>query len=113
MTLNGAIIGFGNVATTAHMPLWKKDKRFNIKAVLEPDAQRADKARAMLPGIALYNDMDRMLKNEQLDFVDICSPPCTHKQYITEACCAGLHVLCEKPLVCSVAELFALMATNG
>ena len=36
---------------------------------------------------------------ETLDFVDICAPPGSHAALIKRALDAGLHVLCEKPLV--------------
>jgi predicted dehydrogenase len=57
-----------------------------------------------------------MLAGEKLDFVDICTPPATHGGLIRSALRQGLHVLCEKPLVCrreELAGLSGLVAETG
>jgi predicted dehydrogenase len=52
-----------------------------------------------------------MLEREasNLDFVDICTPPCWHGEIALAALNQGLHVLCEKPLTTSTAEATALI----
>ncbi len=49
-----------------------------------------------------YDTVDDLLSGETLDFVDICAPPGSHAALIGRALDAGLHVLCEKPLVTRV-----------
>lgn len=46
-----------------------------------------------------YVDLDAMLARERLDALAILSPPETHEAFLEAALAAGLHVLCEKPLV--------------
>ena len=46
----------------------------------------------------LYHDFDEMLKNEELDYVDIALPTYLHCYYTCKALNAGHHVLCEKPM---------------
>lgn len=46
-----------------------------------------------------YSDLDDMLRAERLDAVAILSPSPTHERYLYAAADAGLHALCEKPLV--------------
>ncbi len=46
-----------------------------------------------------YTDLDHMLRAERLDAIAILSPSETHEAYLERALLAGLHVLCEKPLV--------------
>ena len=43
-----------------------------------------------------YNDL---LKDPEIDVIDICTPPYIHKEEIIQAMRAGKHVICEKPLV--------------
>ena len=57
-----------------------------------------------------YLDLKAMLKDEQLDALAILSPHVTHAEYLDAALEAGLHVLCEKPLVWGVEDLGALAA---
>jgi hypothetical protein len=46
-----------------------------------------------------YTALDRMLARHRLDAIAILSPAETHAGYLEAALEAGLHVLCEKPLV--------------
>ena len=103
--LRGAILGFGNVAEHAHLPVWQRNHHFRIDAVLEPHPGRAKLARTLLPGARIYSDVDSLLAGSDLDFVDVCAPPCFHADLVLKACEAGLHVFCEKPLVTSSESL--------
>ena len=103
--LRGAIIGFGNVARHAHLSAWKENDHFKIVGVVEPDPERAKLAGELLPEARVYPEVDPLLTEKPLDFVDICAPPCFHCDLILKACTAGLHVFCEKPLVTSLESL--------
>ena len=41
---------------------------------------------------------DDLLNDEEIDVIDICTPPYAHKEMIVKALRAGKHVICEKPL---------------
>jgi len=45
-----------------------------------------------------YNDYHEMLKDPDIDVVDIIVPPSLHSRCIIDALNAGKHVICEKPL---------------
>ena len=101
----GALVGFGNVAARAHLPLWQEHADFVIEAVVEPDPQRAELAAEILPQARRYTDLQQLLAKESLDFVDICTPPVQHEELVTAACRGGMHVFCEKPLVTTLASM--------
>ena len=103
--LRGAVIGLGNVAIHGHLPGWlgRPDVRIVAAADSRP-AQRAE-CEARLPGARWYDSPEDLLAGEPLDFVDISTPPSSHAPLIQSALERGLHVLCEKPLVSSPAEL--------
>src|SRR5712671_6622492 len=44
-----------------------------------------------------YRDFFSLLADEEIDVVDICTPPAVHATMIVEAVEAGKHVICEKP----------------
>jgi len=44
------------------------------------------------------DDYTKIIKDQQIDVVDICTPPFLHKRMVEEALLAGKHVICEKPL---------------
>ena len=44
-------------------------------------------------------DFEDLLNDQEIDVIDICTPPYVHKEGIIKAMKAGKHVICEKPLV--------------
>jgi myo-inositol 2-dehydrogenase / D-chiro-inositol 1-dehydrogenase len=106
--LRGGIIGLGNVAMGAHAPGWTRRPDVEIVAVTDVRPERRGECAALLPGAAWYDSAEALIAGASLDFVDICTPPSSHAQLIGTALEGGLHVLCEKPLVCSPEALAAL-----
>lgn len=66
---------------------------------------KAGLCRDELPQSAFYSTVDELLDNEDVDFVDIATPPGTHAELIYKALGCGKHVLCEKPLVLAAEDL--------
>jgi predicted dehydrogenase len=106
--LRGAIIGLGNIATRGHVPAFHDEdvcRHLKIVAVMDVVEQNREKARELLPGSKFYTDIHSLLHNEQLEFVDICTPPHTHAEYIKACAARGVHIICEKPLTESQATV--------
>jgi len=103
--LRGALVGFGNVALHAHLPAWRKSRHFRMDAVVEPLPERVGLIKELLPKARIYPDLDHLLEEGLVDFVDICTPSCFHAELMLRACRSGFHVFCEKPLFSSVADL--------
>ncbi|HEV7276661.1 MAG TPA: Gfo/Idh/MocA family oxidoreductase [Devosiaceae bacterium] len=55
-------------------------------------------------------DFDELLAMDDLDIVDICTPPGIHYGQIIAGLRAGKHVVCEKPLVGSLAQVDEVIA---
>jgi predicted dehydrogenase len=106
--LRGAIIGLGNAAIHAHLPVWQRSEAFTIEAIVEPTPERAELGRRLLPQARIYSSMEAMLVADGVDFVDICTPPCFHAELALAACNSGLHVFCEKPLSISAERLIEI-----
>ena len=51
-----------------------------------------------LTGISTYESLDEMLKNPDIDVIDICLPPNQHAPATIAALNAGKNVFCEKPI---------------
>jgi predicted dehydrogenase len=100
----GAIIGFGNVAALGHLPAWRARPDARIVAVVDIDPARRALAQSLLPDVRPYEDAAALLARERLDFVDVATPPDTHAALILQAMRAGCDVLCEKPLVTTLAD---------
>lgn len=85
-------------------------------ALSDPNVAQAEElARAY--GIAgVYKDYRQMLEAEQLDVVDICSPPRTHAELAIRSLKAGAHALIEKPMAINTEEcdqILAVAQENG
>ena len=106
--LRGGIIGLGNVAVHGHVPAWREREDVEIVAVSDARAERRTACAEALPGARWHDSVDALLDEARLDFVDICTPPSSHASLIQQALRRGLHVLCEKPLVHSAADLAAV-----
>jgi predicted dehydrogenase len=102
--LRGALIGFGFIAERGHAPAYAAGAApLEIVAVAEPCVQRHAAIAAALPWARVYSSHAELLARENLDFVDICTPPSEHASIALAAFDRGLHVLCEKPLATSPA----------
>ena len=98
----GAGIGAQHLAGFRALP-----DRFEVRAICDLDVARA-RAMAGDGPIACLDALDAVLADPAIDLVDICLPPHLHFEVACAALAAGKHVICEKPLVRSLAEADAL-----
>jgi predicted dehydrogenase len=103
--LRGAIVGLGNVALGVHGPGFRRREDVEIVAVSDLAPERRAAAASVLPRARWYDSTSSLLDEVPLDFIDICTPPSSHTPAVTAALARGVHVLCEKPLVCSREDL--------
>lgn len=108
--MKGALIGFGKIAQTGHIPAWIRamhDGEAAITAVYDTDLRAKAECRRMYPFLRFYDNIEELLATERPDFIDICSPPHSHLPLIKEAMSRGIHILCEKPVCQSYKEFSA------
>jgi len=96
--LNGAVVGFGNIAARGHWPALAAAAAVRIVAVVDAAPERRAAAAALAPGLRCYATLAELAREQSLDFVDICTPPDSHVALAAESLARGWHVLCEKPL---------------
>ena len=101
----GAGIGAEHLAGYRALP-----DRFAVVAMCDMDTVRAAKATAGDPAIAILDRIDAVLADPRIDLVDICLPPHLHFPVSVQVLNVGKHVICEKPLVRSLAEADQLEA---
>ena len=78
--------------------------------ICDVDPERARRLAAAVPDASICADLGEVLERAEVDVVDICLPPFLHYEAVTQALAAGKHVICEKPLVGSLAEIDELAA---
>ncbi|KUK13919.1 MAG: Gfo/Idh/MocA family oxidoreductase [Synergistetes bacterium] len=93
------IVGSG-YASQLHLNGYRKVSGVPVRIKAIADIVE-DKARRMaeIYGIEnVFSDYRRILDDEEIDVVDICTPPFLHPVMVRESLEAGKHVICEKPL---------------
>jgi predicted dehydrogenase len=110
--LRAALIGTGNIARQHVRGLKAHADRADLVAVLDVDLARATAFAAEFGIAGVYNDTAKFLAESRADLVHICTPPSFHASLAIAAMEAGAHVLCEKPLCASLAELDLIQAAE-
>ncbi len=93
------VVGMG--VGQAHLLCWPEVRGATAVAVAETDPDRRARA-ARDWGLPATASVDELLEFG-VDVVDLCTPPAGHEEQIVRCLEAGVHVICEKPLVDSVA----------
>ncbi len=78
----GAIVGCGAVACQAHVPAWRAASAFRMVAAVDPVSAHRAQLQALLPKVRCYERLEALLENEELDFLDVCTPPVLHEEGI-------------------------------
>lgn len=78
-------------------------------AVAEIDPARLAIAGEDFPGIGLFSSLDAMLDGSDVNLVTIITPHNTHASLALTCLKAGRHVVCEKPLAITTAEVDAMI----
>jgi predicted dehydrogenase len=106
MAYHGMLIGCGYVSKF-HLDAWSDIDGVNMVAVVDLDEKKARKQAKAFRVRRYYTDYRAALEAEadKLDFVDIATPPETHREMVGEAARRGLQVLCQKPIAPALADL--------
>lgn len=105
-TFKVGLVGLG-WAASGHIPSFGANPDCEIAAVCTTKDPAA--AKAMVGAdVAVYSDYADFLKHPGLDVVDICTPHHLHASQAIAAAQAGKHLMIEKPLATSYADLLAM-----
>jgi len=81
---------------------------FDVKVICDLNLQRATEVAAKYRIQEVTESFDLICRRSDIDVLDICTPPNLHLDQIQSALKAGKHVICEKPLVASLAAVDSL-----
>ena len=84
-----------------------------VAALADTSAEMIARTRSEVPALAAaaaFDDYRRMLAEVECDAAVISTPHTQHTEQVLACLDAGLHVLCEKPLACSVADTRKVVA---
>lgn len=101
----GAGIGRAHVIGYSQLP-----DAFEVACVCDLNLARAEEAASLAQNAKAVTSLDDVLADPAIDIVDICLPPGLHVSMSIKALEAGKHVVCEKPIAGSLADMRKLMA---
>ena len=99
-----------------HFRCWKAVENVEIAAICEVNPKFAEEVQKTtgnieqaedaidLSNVELYTDLDKMLKEAELNAVSITLPTYLHADSSIKSLFAGVHVLCEKPMALNVED---------
>ena len=103
---NVGVVGYG-WAATAHIPAINACENAQVTAIYSSrplDAEALSKEYGS--PIKVYNDFTEMVQDDSIDVVDLTSYPQQHKDQAVQAAQAGKHLIIEKPLALSLADVY-------
>jgi predicted dehydrogenase len=104
--LGVGLIGSFRWAEKAHLPGYAANPRVNLVAICDIERDRAEAMAQRFGAKRIYTDHREMLKDPEIEMVDVCTPTHTHLPLSMDAIAAGKHVLCEKPLATEAEPAF-------
>ena len=109
--LKVAIIGAGGISRT-HMPGWQNSEHAEVVAASDVNRPQLEAWGKTWNVDRLTTEVQEIIDDPSIDIVDICTPNMTHTALVLAALDAGKHVICEKPLAPTPAEIRQMIAAR-
>ena len=102
--LGVAIIGCGGVAQE-YVKAFQNDERSEIRVLVSRNAANAQRYKDRYElSCEVATDSERILGQQNIDVVVVCTPHNRHTEYVVAAAEAGKHVIIEKPIAITMAD---------
>ncbi len=105
-----AVIGTGSWGKN-HARTYKELAETELLAICDIDAERANNMAKQL-GVTPYSSVEKMLKNEDIEAVSVCTWSTSLAKEATKAVEHGKHVLVEKPMAANTKQAQKLLAAS-
>ena len=97
------LVGLG-LAASSHIKAYQANSNCELIAVCDIDIVQAKLIAAQYKIPKIYSSYDEMLKDKEINVVDITTPTFLHASMSIAAARAGKNILCEKPFCLSLEE---------
>lgn len=104
--LGVGVIGAHAWAESAHLPGYHAYERARLVAICDTVPERAERLAEKFGAERVYTDHRELLRDPDVQMVDVCTPTDTHLPLSLDAIRAGRHVLSEKPLAHDARDAF-------
>lgn len=111
-SLKVGVIGLAGIAKV-HFPGWQQSPDAELVALADVDGAVLKQRGAELGIGRLYSDPLDLIRDKEIDIVDVCTPNAYHAPLAIAALNAGKHVICEKPLAPTPPEIRRMIAARN
>ena len=108
MKKNIAVIGNGGMGGGFHVKHALSSDVLNLLGIYDIDEKKCEDARQK--GIYVYSSLEELLNDPRVDIVTVAIPNDAHLDVVLKALNAKKHVICEKPVSLSLADLDQMIA---
>lgn len=102
--LRGLLVGCGYISNQ-QLGAWAQIPGAEIVALVDVDEEKARQQADKYGIAAIATDLAAALKDHDVDFVDLATPPQTHLDLVRISAEAGVHILCQKPFAPTLEEI--------
>lgn len=102
------ILGAADIARSCMIPAMKQSQSTDLYAIASRDGRRAQAVKDQEGFQRAYASYQELLDDAEVEAVYLPLPNSLHKQWTLQAAAAGKHILCEKPLAASQADVVEL-----
>jgi predicted dehydrogenase len=110
--LNVAVVGCGIGRSHIVEGYVPNADKFKVLALCDLDPARMDTVGDEFGIERRITNYDDLLAMDDIDIIDVCTPPGVHYSMVIKALKAGKHVVCEKPLVGSLKQVDEVVAAE-
>jgi predicted dehydrogenase len=105
------VLGYARIARLEVIPALLRSGNSEFFGLASRDEAKLAEARATFPALArTCRDYDELLHDPEIDAVYIPLPNSLHREWTLKAAALGKHVLCEKPLALTAADVREMIA---
>ena len=111
--VNIAIIGCGKHLEEFHLPsFFRLKKRIRIIGIFDIYKKRAQYISKKYNIKKIYTSVNELLKDDDVNTVDICSPPFFHYKHITDSIKFKKNIIVEKPFVLKESQINRIISLS-
>ena len=102
--INTAVIGYGYAGQSFHAYLVGLADRLNLCAIATRNPERRQAAAQAYPDVKLYETIDQVIADDEIDLVILATPHDTHAELSIRVMDAGKHLVTDKIMCMNAAE---------
>ena len=110
--MNTAVIGYGYAGRAFHSYLVGLADGLNLYAIATRNDERREAAREAYPNAQIYQTIDEVIADDNVDLVVLATPHDTHAELAIKAIDAGKNLVTDKIMAMNTAEADAMIAAS-